>query len=88
MLRVPIGSTDFSTRAYTLDDVPNDDVLENFSLSDEDYTLKVSDLRLETCFCLLRNTCTRRSTDDQKVMLLYMPPTLWSPECGLSLPQP
>lgn len=46
MLRVPIGSTDFSTRAYTLDDVPNDDVLEHFSLSDEDYTLKVSDLRL------------------------------------------
>lgn len=50
MLRVPIGSTDFSTRAYTLDDIPNDDVLEHFSLSDEDYTLKVSDLRLVTCF--------------------------------------
>lgn len=71
MLRVPIGSTDFSTRAYTLDDVPNDDVLEHFSLSDEDYTLKVSDLRLVTCFCLSRNTCIRISTDDQRVMLLH-----------------
>lgn len=42
MLRVPIGGTDFSTRFYTLDDVPSDENLGCFSLADEDFNLRVS----------------------------------------------
>lgn len=41
MLRVPIGGTDFSSRSYTLDDVPYDENLESFSLAEEDFKLRV-----------------------------------------------
>lgn len=41
MLRVPIGGTDFSNRTYTLDEVPNDENLDSFSLADEDLNLRV-----------------------------------------------
>lgn len=34
--RIPIAGTDFSTRPYTYDDVPNDFTLSNFSLVGED----------------------------------------------------
>ncbi|CAK9804383.1 Lysosomal acid glucosylceramidase [Anthophora plagiata] len=39
--RIPIGGTDFSTRPYTYDDVPNDVSLQNFSLAPEDYNYKI-----------------------------------------------
>ncbi|KAI1301596.1 Lysosomal acid glucosylceramidase [Halotydeus destructor] len=39
--RVPIGGTDFSTRAYSLDDVEGDFQLANFSLAKEDYEFKL-----------------------------------------------
>lgn len=39
--RVPIGGTDFSTRAYTYDDHPNDDSLSKFALQHEDLQYKV-----------------------------------------------
>lgn len=40
--RVPIGSTDFSTRTYSYDDIPEDLNLHWFSLSREDKMYKVS----------------------------------------------
>jgi hypothetical protein len=40
--RVPIGGSDFSTRAYTYDDFPGDDSLSNFSLTREDLFFKVN----------------------------------------------
>uniref|UniRef100_A0A7E4VQY8 Glucosylceramidase n=1 Tax=Panagrellus redivivus TaxID=6233 RepID=A0A7E4VQY8_PANRE len=39
--RVPIGSTDFSTRIYSYDDVEKDFKLQNFKLADEDFKLKI-----------------------------------------------
>ena len=39
--RVPIGGSDFSTRAYTYDDFPGDGSLSNFSLTREDLFFKV-----------------------------------------------
>ncbi|EFX69969.1 hypothetical protein DAPPUDRAFT_328613 [Daphnia pulex] len=39
--RVPIGGSDFSTRAYTYDDFPGDDSLSNFSLAREDLFFKI-----------------------------------------------
>lgn len=39
--RVPIGGTDFSTRAYSLDDHENDETLEKFALQPEDLDWKV-----------------------------------------------
>ena len=41
--RVPVGGTDFSERAYSLDDNDDnpDETLENFALTDEDYELKI-----------------------------------------------
>lgn len=42
--RVPIGGTDFSTRPYTYDDYPENDVnLSNFTLQMEDYKYKVKE---------------------------------------------
>lgn len=42
MIRVPIGGCDFSTHPYTLNDLPESDItLSNFSLTIEDYLLKV-----------------------------------------------
>lgn len=42
MLRVPIGGTDFSTRAYAYNELPENDVtLSNFTLAYEDYEYKV-----------------------------------------------
>ncbi|XP_039276892.1 putative glucosylceramidase 4 [Nilaparvata lugens] len=41
MGRVPIGGTDFSTRAYTLDDIKDDFELSHFSLAPEDYDYKM-----------------------------------------------
>ncbi|CAB3405810.1 unnamed protein product [Caenorhabditis bovis] len=39
--RVPIASTDFSTREYSYADVPNDFDLQHFALADEDYKYKI-----------------------------------------------
>lgn len=42
MLRVPIGGTDFSTRPYAYNEVPENDIkLTNFSLAPEDYNYKI-----------------------------------------------
>ncbi|XP_031839027.2 lysosomal acid glucosylceramidase-like isoform X1 [Nomia melanderi] len=43
--RVPIGSSDFSTRVYTYDDTQDDDTLEHFSLAQEDYQYKLPLMR-------------------------------------------
>ncbi|XP_026667182.1 glucosylceramidase-like [Ceratina calcarata] len=39
--RIPIGGTDFSTRAYTYDDHANDTTLAQFALAPEDYSYKI-----------------------------------------------
>lgn len=39
--RVPVGGADFSTRPYTLDDIPGDMTLSNFSLALEDMLYKI-----------------------------------------------
>lgn len=39
--RVPMGSTDFSLRLYSYDDVENDMQLQHFKLADEDNKYKV-----------------------------------------------
>ncbi|CAI4221825.1 unnamed protein product [Auanema sp. JU1783] len=39
--RVPMASTDFSTYAYSYDDVPDDFALKNFSLANEDFIYKI-----------------------------------------------
>ncbi|XP_393208.1 putative glucosylceramidase 4 [Apis mellifera] len=44
--RIPIGSTDFSTRIYTYDDAPGDKLLKNFSLAPEDYNYKIPYVKL------------------------------------------
>lgn len=44
--RVPIGSTDFSTRTYSYADVPNDLNLHWFTLAREDTMYKVSLINL------------------------------------------
>ncbi|CAH2094054.1 unnamed protein product [Euphydryas editha] len=42
MLRVPIGGTDFSTRAYAYNELPeNDTHLSNYTLAPEDYMYKI-----------------------------------------------
>nr|XP_031838819.1 lysosomal acid glucosylceramidase-like [Nomia melanderi] len=41
LARVPIGGTDFSTRAYTYDEHINDTSLEHFQLTYEDYEYKI-----------------------------------------------
>lgn len=41
MCRIPIGGTDFSTRAYSYDDGKEDPDLNNFALTDEDFKYKV-----------------------------------------------
>ncbi|NXO01102.1 GLCM Glucosylceramidase, partial [Rhinopomastus cyanomelas] len=41
LVRLPMGSCDFSLHAYTYDDVPYDFELRHFSLRDEDTKLKV-----------------------------------------------
>ena len=39
--RVPMASCDFSTHEYSYDDVDGDFALNNFSLTEEDFTLKI-----------------------------------------------
>lgn len=39
--RIPLGGTDFSTYAYTYDDIPGDVNLTHFSLMKEDFFYKV-----------------------------------------------
>lgn len=39
--RIPIGGTDFSTRAYTLDDYDDDATLQHFALAPEDVEYKI-----------------------------------------------
>uniref|UniRef100_A0A1B6MEL5 Glucosylceramidase n=1 Tax=Graphocephala atropunctata TaxID=36148 RepID=A0A1B6MEL5_9HEMI len=39
--RLPIGGTDFSPRPYTLDDVPFDEDLQHFNLTEEDHSYKI-----------------------------------------------
>lgn len=39
--RVPIAGSDFSPRFYTYDDVPGDEQLSYFNLTEEDFKLKV-----------------------------------------------
>lgn len=46
--RVPMASCDFSVRTYTYNDVPGDLSMWNFSLTQEDFTLKVH--TRNTCF--------------------------------------
>lgn len=46
LCRVPIGGTDFSTRAYSYDDGMTDPLLDNFALANEDLLYKVLDLCL------------------------------------------
>ncbi|CAG9559362.1 unnamed protein product [Danaus chrysippus] len=41
MIRLPIASTDFSTRIYSYDDYRNDTDLDNFKLAKEDYEYKI-----------------------------------------------
>ncbi|KAJ9600719.1 hypothetical protein L9F63_026141, partial [Diploptera punctata] len=41
MIRVPVGGSDFSTRAYSYDDVEGDDTLQNFALAEEDTKYKI-----------------------------------------------
>ncbi|XP_046704327.1 lysosomal acid glucosylceramidase isoform X2 [Silurus meridionalis] len=41
MVRVPMGSCDFSTRLYTYADLPEDYSLRNFSLAEEDTRMKI-----------------------------------------------
>ncbi|XP_026740601.1 glucosylceramidase-like [Trichoplusia ni] len=46
MLRVPIGGSDFSTRAYAYNELPeNDAALTNFTLAYEDYQYKIPMIR-------------------------------------------
>nr|CAD7260894.1 unnamed protein product [Timema shepardi] len=44
-LRTPIGSSDFSTHYYSLDDSVNDTTLEYFNLTKEDYSLKIPNIK-------------------------------------------
>ncbi|XP_043259549.1 lysosomal acid glucosylceramidase-like [Colletes gigas] len=44
--RIPIASTDFSTRGYTYDDYANDTSLEHFALAPEDYDYKIPYARM------------------------------------------
>lgn len=44
MIRVPMGSSDFSPRPYSYAETENDIFLEKFSLADEDIKYKVRDL--------------------------------------------
>lgn len=46
LCRVPIGGTDFSTRAYSYDDGMTDPLLDNFALANEDLQYKVLKLYL------------------------------------------
>nr|XP_015837066.1 PREDICTED: glucosylceramidase-like [Tribolium castaneum] len=41
LCRIPIGGTDFSTRAYTYDDGEEDPDLNNFALAEEDFKYKI-----------------------------------------------
>ncbi|VDL85889.1 unnamed protein product [Nippostrongylus brasiliensis] len=41
LVRVPIASTDFSTREYSYDDVEGDLEMKNFALTEEDLRYKV-----------------------------------------------
>ncbi|CAI5447499.1 unnamed protein product [Caenorhabditis angaria] len=45
LARVPIGSTDFSTHEYSLDEVQNDTDLTMFKLSNEDLQMKIPFIR-------------------------------------------
>ncbi|XP_054268410.1 putative glucosylceramidase 4 [Macrosteles quadrilineatus] len=46
MIRVPIAASDFSPDNYTYDDVPGDVALEHFSLTADDYQLKIPLLKM------------------------------------------
>lgn len=54
MLRLPIASTDFSTRIYSYDDYRNDTDLDNFKLAKEDYEYKVIIKIIKYSFLLLK----------------------------------
>ena len=41
LIRVPMGCSDFSTRPYSYDDVPDDFELRHFALAEEDLEMKV-----------------------------------------------
>lgn len=41
LVRLPMACSDFSTRPYSYDDVPNDYELKHFRLAEEDVTMKV-----------------------------------------------
>ncbi|KIH64807.1 hypothetical protein ANCDUO_04877 [Ancylostoma duodenale] len=47
--RLPMGSTDFSVREYSYDDVDGDFDLEQFSLADEDIKYKARKRRCSAC---------------------------------------
>lgn len=53
LCRVPMGGSDFSPRAYTLDDNHNDEDLKKFALQKEDFQYKVQYIALrEYCFSI------------------------------------
>eukprot|EP00076_Gallus_gallus_P033738 XP_024999276.1 glucosylceramidase-like isoform X2 [Gallus gallus] len=45
LIRVPMGCSDFSTRPYSYDDVPDDFELRHFALAEEDLEMKIPLLR-------------------------------------------
>nr|CAD7572404.1 unnamed protein product [Timema californicum] len=44
-VRVPMGGSDFSTHYYAYDDVVNDSTLRYFNLTEEDYLLKIPNIK-------------------------------------------
>ena len=45
LCRVPIGGTDFSERPYAYNEMEGDEKLENFELTEEDFSFKVGSFR-------------------------------------------
>ncbi|XP_029161310.1 lysosomal acid glucosylceramidase-like [Nylanderia fulva] len=66
--RIPIAGTDFSTRAYTYDDVSDDVTLSNFSLVEED-AYKIHYLK-----CMKR---IMRNPSDLRIMTAPWSPPTW-----------
>jgi len=66
--RVPIGGSDFSTHPYAYNMQPTDDLqLSNFSLTDEDYTLKLP----------LIQQAAALATEDLQILATAWSPPVW-----------
>ncbi|GBP43697.1 Glucosylceramidase [Eumeta japonica] len=73
ILRVPIGGCDFSTRAYTLNDLPEDDKdLSNFTLAPEDINYKLPMIK----------ACMRAASSDLKIIGTTWSPPVWMKSNG------